>query len=142
MNKAFAGIIVFCIMVGCMDTPVDPKLKVLVASDRTSDTAYWNVVITQRNESSRNVYFAQRSDCVGFWRLERKLDNSWVEVERATVSFSTTYPDGRAMIRPGEALRDSLTLAQAGTYRLWFPFAWDQNGTEPDSLSPEEFIAK
>jgi hypothetical protein len=142
MKKVLAFIIVLSFVIGCSDTAVSPKLKATVASDRTSDSVDWNVVITERNESSRNVYFTQRSDCIGFWRLERKLGDAWVEVDRATVSYSTVYPDGRTMIRPGEVLRDSFMLAQAGTYRIGFPYAWDESEPKLDSLAPEEFIAK
>jgi hypothetical protein len=142
MKKILAFIVVLCIGIGCTETPVSPKIKATVASDRTSDSVDWNVVITVGNESSRNVYFTQRSDWIGFWRLERKLGNAWVEVDRAAISYSTVYPNGRAMIRPGEALRDSIMLTQAGKYRIGFPFAWDEDGAERDSLSPHEFIAE
>ena len=134
--------VVLFIGFGCSDSSVSPKLKATVVSDRTSDSVDCNVVITQRNESSRNVYFTHRSDCIGFWRLEKKLGNAWVEVDRVTISYSTVYPDGRTMIRPGEVLRDSFLLSQAGTYRIGFPFAWDDNRTDLDSLAPQEFVAK
>ncbi len=142
MKQIFIFIVALCIGIGCSDTAVSPKIKTTVVSDRTSDSVDWNVVITQKNESSSNVYFGQRSDYIGFWKLERKLGNSWIAVDRSTVSYSSVYPDGRMMIRPSEALRDSFLLAQAGTYRIGFPFAWDESGTEPDSLSPHEFIAE
>ena len=116
-------------------------MKATVVSDRTSDSVDWNVVITQSNESHYNVYFTQRSDWIGFWSLEQKLGNAWVSVDRATISYSSVYPDGRTMLRPGEVLRDSIKLTQAGKYRIGFPFAWDKDGAERDSLSPTEFVA-
>ena len=142
MRKIAAFMIALCIAFGCSDTAVSPKIKTTVVSDRTSDSIDWNVVITLRNESSSNVYFTQRSDYIGFWSLERKLGNAWVDVVRTTISYSSVYPDGRTMLRPGEVLRDSFLLAQAGTYRIGFPFAWDESEAKLDSLAPEEFIAK
>jgi hypothetical protein len=48
----------------------------------------------------------------------------------------------RTMLRVGEIVRDSFMRSQAGTYRVGFLFAQDEEGAEKDSLSPTEFVAE
>jgi hypothetical protein len=46
------------------------------------------------------------------------------------------------MLTPGDMLRDSLTMTQAGEYRIALPFALDENETYVDSLPADEFIVQ
>ena len=142
MKQIFTFIAALCIGISCSDNSVSPGINTTESSDRTPEPLEFNVVITLSNESSYDTYFFQKSDRLGFWTLKRKIGNSWVDVDRKSISYSTVYPNGRTKLSPGEVLRDSFLLTQAGTYQIGFPFAWDENESEIDSLTPKEFIAE
>jgi hypothetical protein len=142
MKEILAIIVVLCIGIGCSETEVSPTVTVSVVNDRPNNSDETTVVITLRNESHSNVYLIHNNNLIGFWRIERKIDNAWVDADRATISYKSFYPNGKKLLAVGEILRDSIIITQAGTYRMGFPFAWDENETEVDSLSFKEFIVE
>lgn len=142
MREMVAVIIVLCIVIGCSETGISPKIKASAISSTTSDTISWNIIITIPNQSHSTVYFSQRDDRIGFWTLERKINNKWVSMEKAEVCYLTQYPGGRFELPSGKTFCDSFTIAQAGTYRIGYPFAWDKNETHMGEPLFEEFVAK
>jgi hypothetical protein len=142
MKDMPALIVVLCLGIGCSETVVSPTVKVSVINDRPGASDVTMVAITLKNETRSSVYFTHNKNLIGFWRIERKIDNVWVEADRASIGYSSLYPKERKMLPPGETLRDSLTISQAGTYRMGFPFAWDEKGTEVDSLPTEEVVVE
>jgi hypothetical protein len=142
MKEILAIIVVACIVIGCSETGISPKIKASAIPSTTSDTIVWNIVITIPNQSHSTAYFSQRQDRIGFWTFERKVNNQWVSVEKSEVCYLTQYPGGRFELPSGKTLHDSFTITQAGTYRIEYPFAWDKNETLMGGPLFDEFVAK
>lgn len=86
-----------CIAMGCTDTVMNPKITATVVTDKAAVPTETQIVITLKNEAQRNAYLFHHAHRIGFWEIERKINN------------------------------------------IGFPFAWDEDGTELDSASAEEF---
>jgi hypothetical protein len=143
MKEILAIIVVLCIGIGCSETEVSPTVTVSVVNERPNNSDETTVVITLKNGLQSNVYLTHSKNLIGFWRIERKIDNAWVDADRSTISYRSFYPNERKMLVPNEILRDSLKINQAGRYRMGFPYAFDEE-TEAtmDSLLTEEFIVE
>ena len=142
MKKILTFVVVLCIGTGCTETVVSPTIKVSVINDRSPNSDETKVVLTLTNASHSNIYLTHSENLVGFWRIQRRIDNSWVEADRGTINHRSVYPNDRKMLTPGDMLRDSLTMTQAGEYRIALPFALDENETYVDSLPADEFIVQ
>lgn len=142
MKEILGFIVALCTVIGCSETAVQPKVEVPAINNRMPDSAVTQVVITMRNESHSTVYYTHKDDLIGFWRLERKVDSGWVDADRVAIKYTSFYPGGRKRLPPGDTLCDSIIITQHGTYRLGFPFAWDEDEMDADSLSAREFVVE
>ena len=142
MRAILPFIIVLFIGISCSDNAVDPPLKVSIKTDSHAAIYGTWAMLNIKNGTSRNVYLTNKSDRIGYWKLEKAFDVKWIDVSTDT-AFCRWLPTAQKVkLAPEEIYHDSVLIIKAGRYRMGFPFSWDENETETEEISPEEFIVE
>ena len=134
---AFAGILMGCSDAG--DTTVNPNGSVTVTTDKTSYSVGEHVPVALTNDSHSTAYVSHCNYRIGFW-IERKASDTWVDAGNVAIVCLALYPSGRKNFAAGSLSQDTISLTQAGTYRLRYPVAWFENQPIDDSVLSNEFV--
>ena len=142
MKNIIPFIVLSFIGISCSDNAVDPPLKVSITTDSHSAVYETWAMINIKNGASRNAYLTHNSNRIGYWKLEKAFKDKWIDVSTDTSFCRFFSPIQKIEIVPEEIYHDSVLIIKAGRYRMEFPFSWDENETESEEISPEEFIVE
>jgi hypothetical protein len=134
---AFAGILIGCSDAG--DTTVNPNGNVIARTGKSSYSVGENIAVTLKNDSRSTVYVVHCNSWIGFY-IERKESDTWVDAGNVAIICQALYPSGKKDFVSGSVSHDTISLTQAGTYRLRFPIAWLENQRIDDSVLSNEFV--
>ena len=142
MKSILPFILLLFIVNSCSDNAVDPPLKVSVTTDSHSSIYKTWAMINIKNGTSRKAYLTHNDSRIGYWKLEKAFKDKWIDVSTDTTFCRFFSPIQKIEIAPGEIYHDSVLIIKAGRYRMEFPFSWDENETDLEEISPEEFIVE
>lgn len=97
------------------------------------------VTIKIYNETDSAAYFVHCGFQIGFF-IEGRQNEGWIDKGNVGILCLAIFQAGIRAIECGQSYSDIIAMHEAGTYRLKFPFAWQERDTLTDTLFSNEFL--
>jgi hypothetical protein len=135
----FISIVAVLMFVGCKENSTESNISLTAVTNGISFGGVTHIIVTLRNETKNVVYFTHCNGDIGVY-IERKDSISWVASESIAIICTSNYPIGTIPIEPMQSMVDSILFSnQPGTYRLKYPYSWQQDGRNLEYLFSNEF---
>lgn len=141
MMRYFAVFIGSLVLFSCSKSTTGPNDQLTLATDKNSYSISQPIALSLYNGSKSATYFWNCNYRLGFY-IEEEVNGIWSEESSVAVVCLDIYPSGISTIKSGETYRDTLTIRQAGTYRIKYPYNLQETNAPTDSLLSNQFTVQ
>ena len=139
MHKIFFNIFFLFLLIGCNENTTDPSEDLTAMTDDTYYVGISQVIVTIKNQTKSTIYFSHCDYKIAYY-IERKDSNSWIDNGNDGIICQAIYPIGRISLESMQTIEDTILFSRStGTFRLKYPYSFQQSGDLSNLLITNEF---
>jgi hypothetical protein len=138
MNKILFNIFFLLILISCNESTIETPRDLSAFTDKTSYSGIAHIIVSIKNNTKSTIYFSHCNFKLAYY-IEMKDSNSWIEYGSNGIICLAIYPSGRISLESLETIKDTIFFPYSGTYRLKYPYSFQENGGFTNSLITNEF---
>jgi hypothetical protein len=136
MNKILFNIFFLLILISCNESTIETPRDLSAFTDETTYGGIAHIIVLIYNNTNSTVYFSHCNFKLAYY-IEKKDSNTWIEY--GGIDCQAIYPSGRISLESMETIKDTIFFPYSGTYRLKYPYSFQENGGFTNSLITNEF---
>jgi hypothetical protein len=139
------NVVAILILIGCKENPMESNGNLTAETNGTNFSApatmIPRIIVTLKNNTKKIVYIFHCNGNVGVYFETKYSDSlSWVDYGSIAINCSEIYPSGTIPLGPMQSMADTIYYnCPYATYRLRYPYSWNQDGHNQEYLFSNEF---